>query len=89
MTPLVDQTGAPMLDPATGQQLVAAPMLAHGQVFQPSVQIAGADGAVYAVQVAPAMVVAPPNQVQGVQQIIVQQPQVNKDLSLVNTDHVN
>ena len=27
-------------------------------------------------QVAPAMVVAPPNQVQGVQQIIVQQPQV-------------
>ena len=40
-----------MIDPATGQQLVAAPMMAHGQVFQPSVQIAGADGAVYAVQV--------------------------------------
>merc|ERR1719410_1655960 len=68
-----------MIDPATGQQLVAAPMMAHahGQVFQPSVQIAGADGAVYAVQVAPAMVVAPPNQVQGVQQIIVQQPQAH------------
>ena len=28
--------GAPMIDPATGQQLVAAPMMAHahGQVFQ-------------------------------------------------------
>lgn len=78
-----------MIDPATGQQLVAAPMMAHahGQaVFQPPVQIAGADGAVYAVQqgtpihmtalqVAPAMVVAPPNQVQGVQQLVVQQQQ--------------
>jgi len=76
VTPLVDQNGSPMIDAATGQQLVATPMVAP-QVFQTPVQIAGADGTLYAVQpgapiqmatlqVAPAMMVAPPGQVQGV-----------------------
>merc|ERR1719188_468300 len=42
VTPLVDQNGVPMIDAATGQQLVAAPMVAaQTQLFQP-VQIAGA-----------------------------------------------
>jgi len=83
VTPLVDQNGSPMIDAATGQQLVATPMVAP-QVFQTPVQIAGADGTLYAVQpgapiqmatlqVAPAMMVAPPGQVQGVTQLAPQQ----------------
>ena len=85
VTPLVDQNGVPMIDAATGQQLVAAPMVAaQTQLFQP-VQIAGADGNMYAVQpaaqpiqmatlqVAPAaMMVAPPNPA-APQQLVVQQ----------------
>jgi len=86
VTPLVDQNGSPMIDAATGQPLVATPMVAP-QVFQTPVQIAGADGTLYAVQpgapiqmatlqVAPAMMVAPPGQVQGVTQLAPQQVMV-------------
>jgi len=79
VTPIVDQNGTPMLDAATGQPLVATPVVAQPQVFQGPVHIAGADGGLYTVQpgtpihmatlqVAPTMMVAGgPNQAGQVQ----------------------
>jgi len=79
VTPIVDQNGTPMIDAATGQPLVATPVVAQSQVFQGQVHIAGADGGLYTVQpgtpihmatlqVAPTMMVAGgPNQTGQVQ----------------------
>jgi len=79
VAPIVDQNGTPMIDAATGQPLVATPVVAQSQVFQGQVHIAGADGGLYTVQpgtpihmatlqVAPTMMVAGgPNQTGQVQ----------------------
>jgi len=50
VTPLVDQNGAPMIDPATGQPLVATPVVAA----QPGL-VQAPDGNVYALQAGPGL----------------------------------
>lgn len=50
VTPIVDQNGTPMVDAATGQPLVATPVIGQPQVFQGQVHIAGADGGLYTLQ---------------------------------------
>ena len=57
VTPLVDQNGAPMIDAATGQPLVATPVMAAPDGNMYAVQ-AGAPIHMATLQVAPAMVVA-------------------------------
>lgn len=47
---LVDVHGTPMIDAATGQPLIAAPMPQQPPVYQAPVHIAGADGGLYQVQ---------------------------------------
>jgi hypothetical protein len=48
--PIVDVNGTPMIDAATGQPLIAAPVAPQAQVFQAPVHITGADGGLYQVQ---------------------------------------
>jgi len=50
VTPIVDQNGTPMVDAATGQPLVATPVIGQPQVFQGQYHIAGADGGLYTLQ---------------------------------------
>jgi len=50
VAPIVDQNGTPMVDAATGQPLVATPVIGQPQVFQGQVHIAGPDGGLYTLQ---------------------------------------
>ena len=47
VAPIVDQHGQPMVDAATGQPLVATPVLGQQQILHSQVAIAGADGGLY------------------------------------------